>query len=108
MKNPQHRQSGQIEGEVNLIGIVRLNETRPQFTMKNQSNSWFYRDLNKMAEVTNASPIFLDATDDVQVAGGPIGGQTRINLRNEHFSYILTWYSLSAATSYMWYMKFLK
>lgn len=25
------------------------------------------------------------------VAGGPIGGQTNVQLRNEHFSYIITW-----------------
>lgn len=61
-----------------------------------------------MAERTGASPIFLDATNDCDVPGGPIGGQTRTILRNEHLSYILTWFTLSGATSYMWYMKFLK
>lgn len=25
------------------------------------------------------------------VEGGPIGGQTRVTLRNEHLSYIITW-----------------
>ncbi|VDP86613.1 unnamed protein product [Echinostoma caproni] len=28
---------------------------------------------------------------DSSTAGGPIGGQTRIKLRNEHASYIFTW-----------------
>jgi len=27
------------------------------------------------------------------VPGGPIGGQTRVYLRNEHLQYIITWYS---------------
>lgn len=56
-----------------------------------------------MAQKTGTSEIFLDATNDFDVPGGPIGGQTRITLRNEHFSYIVTWFSLSAATSYMWF-----
>lgn len=61
-----------------------------------------------MASRTGALPIFLDATHDFDVTGGPIGGQTRVTLRNEHMSYILTWFTLSGATSYMWYVKFLK
>lgn len=61
-----------------------------------------------MTASSDASPIFLDATNDFDVPGGPKGGQTRVALRNEHMSYILTWFTLSGATSYMWYVKFLK
>lgn len=66
------------------------------------------------------------------VPGGPIGGQTRVSLRNEHMQYIITWwvgalflclvpmcyhpvssssstrYGLCAATSYMWFVKFIR
>ncbi|XP_019865003.2 SURF1-like protein [Aethina tumida] len=108
-RDPKTRQGGQVEGDINLIGVVRLQEARPTFSMKNQegSNIWFYRDLNQMANIAGTAPIFLDATDDFPVKEGPIGGQTRISLRNEHMSYILTWYSLFAATSLMWYKKFI-
>lgn len=45
-----------------------------------------------MARLANSEPIYLDATYDTsRVSGGPIGGQTRITLRNEHMSYIITW-----------------
>lgn len=99
-----------MKGEVHVIGIVRLNENRPNFMPSNkaESNAWFYRDLKEMCRVTGAVPVFLDATNDFDVKHGPVGGQTRISLRNEHLSYILTWYSLSAITSYMWYKQFLK
>lgn len=60
-----------------------------------------------MARLTNASPVFLDAVSEFDVPGGPKGGQTRITLRNEHLSYIFTWYSLSGLTSWMWYRQFL-
>lgn len=61
-----------------------------------------------MSKVTGSLRIYLDATNDFPVDGGPIGGQTRVSLRNEHLSYILTWYSLSAITSFMWYKQILK
>ncbi|CAG2064090.1 unnamed protein product, partial [Timema podura] len=43
MKNPEQRKRGQVEGEVELVGLVRLNETRPTFTPKNTSNTLLYR-----------------------------------------------------------------
>lgn len=61
-----------------------------------------------MCEATGAHPIFLDATNEFDIEGGPVGGQTRITLRNEHMSYILTWYCLCGASSIMWYLHFIK
>lgn len=69
---------------------------------------FIFRDLEQMSQVTGASPIFLDATTDFNTEGGPVGGQTRISLRNEHLSYIFTWYSLCGITSFMWYRQFLR
>ncbi|GJQ71135.1 Surf1 [Trypoxylus dichotomus] len=108
-KDPKTRQQGQIQGQVDVIGVVRLHENRPNFMPKNREGSsiWYYRDLEQMSNITGASPIFLDATNDFDVEGGPVGGQTRISLRNEHFSYIITWYSLCGITSFMWYKQFL-
>nr|CAD7395192.1 unnamed protein product [Timema cristinae] len=98
MKNPEQRKQGQVEGEVELVGLVRLNETRPPFTPKNNANTLLYscilmisRDLEQMAEMVGAAPVYLEATESSSVPGGPIGGQTRISLRNEHMSYIITW-----------------
>lgn len=44
-KDPRTRMQGQINGEVELVGVVRLNENRPNFIPNNrpESNSWFYR-----------------------------------------------------------------
>ncbi|XP_075229462.1 surfeit locus protein 1 isoform X2 [Lycorma delicatula] len=64
-------------------------------------------DLKKMAKKTNTLRVFLDACEESTVPGGPIGGQTNVSLRNEHMSYIITWYSLSALTAFLWCKKFL-
>ncbi|KAJ8877842.1 hypothetical protein PR048_022301 [Dryococelus australis] len=98
LKSPELRQAGQVEGEVELVGIVRLNESRPPFLPKNTPGSWVYRDLPEMANATGAAPVFMDATASSTVPGGPTGGQTRVTLRNEHMSYIITCYIISLFT----------
>ncbi|XP_060535770.1 surfeit locus protein 1 [Cylas formicarius] len=107
-RDPRTRSRGQIEGVVDVVGIVRSHENRPPFAVKNRPGSgvFFYRDLKAMSAATGSSPVFLDATRDSDVDGGPIGGQTRVALRDEHTSYIITWFSLAAFTGYMWYRRF--
>lgn len=107
---PETRMKGQVEGEVEVVGIVRHTEPRKPFVPSNdvQNNRWHYRDLDAMAQITGAEPIFIDADFASTIPGGPVGGQTRVTLRNEHMQYIMTWYGLCAATSYMWYAKFVK
>jgi len=110
MKQPEARQAGQIEGEVTLDGILRHTEKRPPMNPKNrpEQGQWFYKDLDEMGAAVGATPILLDATEATTVPGGPIGGQTRVSLRDEHLSYMITWYSLAAITTYMWYVRFFK
>jgi len=104
-KNPKSRKEGQIEGTILLTGLLRSNEKRPQFTPAVQPNSldWHYRDVNEFSEILNTLPVLLDADSTTTIPGGPVGGQTQVHLRNEHMNYILTWYSLTAATLFMIY-----
>ena len=57
------RLSSQVEGEVDLVGMVRLTETRKPFVPENnpERNHWHYRDLEAMARLTGAEPVFIDA-----------------------------------------------
>lgn len=100
---PESRPQGQVRGTVELMGVVRLPEPRPQFSPSHKTDIFLYRDVPRMCHVTGADPIFLDAK--TTFLGGPIGGQTRVTLRNEHLSYIVTWFSLSAFTSYFWWKQ---
>ncbi|XP_071443538.1 surfeit locus protein 1 isoform X1 [Hetaerina americana] len=108
-KRAETRQEGQIGGEVELVGIVRVHEERTPFMPQNnpRSNSWFYRNLNEMCQATGSDHVFIDATSSSTVRGGPVGGQTCISLRNEHLSYIFTWYTLSAVTGYLWHRLYI-
>lgn len=92
-KNPKKREEGQIKGEVELTGVIRISEAPPSFGPVNKEDVriWFTRNVEQMAEMAGTVPIFIDASADTTVPGGPIGGQTRASLRNEHLSYILTW-----------------
>ncbi|XP_059613398.1 SURF1-like protein [Phlebotomus argentipes] len=99
------RAEGQVSEAVELVGIVRLGEARPQFTPESKGKHFLYRDLAKMCAITGASPYFLDAVESSSLPGGPIGGQTRVTMRNEHLSYIITWFGLSGGTAFMWYRQ---
>lgn len=91
-----------------MIGVVRNGENRPQFSPDHRGNTYFYRDLQKMCMNTGSEPYFLDARFETTIPGGPVGGQTRASLRNDHLSYLITWFSLSAFSSLIWYTKVLK
>ena len=105
--SPSTRSEGQIENEVEIIGLLRGNELTSTFTPVNiPPNEWHFRDVGLLAESLGTAPIFIDAVDETTVRGGPLAGQTAINLRNEHMSYILTWYTLSVLTSFMWWRRF--
>ena len=70
---------------------------------------WYliFRDIPSISTKLGTQPIFLDADAHSTIPGGPIGGQTRVFLRNDHFTYLLTWYTLSATTLFMWCKRFL-
>ncbi|XP_043286460.1 surfeit locus protein 1 [Venturia canescens] len=108
-KDPREART-QTNDVIEITGIVRLNEHRPVFTPKNspKKQSWLYRDLDAMAEYAGTSPVYIELVAKETVPGGPIAGQTRVNLRNEHLSYIFTWYCLAAITGWLWHRQFVR
>uniref|UniRef100_A0A182JHQ6 SURF1-like protein n=1 Tax=Anopheles atroparvus TaxID=41427 RepID=A0A182JHQ6_ANOAO len=106
--DPATRPEGQVRGTVELEGVVRLPEVRPQFTPKQRGAIFMYRDVEKMADLCGTEPHLIDATASSTVPLGPVGGQTRVTLRNEHLSYIVTWFSLSGFTSWLWFRQIVR
>ena len=108
------RKEAQIEDEIEITGLLRRTDKGNIFSPKNRPeiDEWYLRDVDLMARCLNTAPIFLDANLESTIRNkraepaGPLGGQTNINLRNDHVSYITTWFALSALTSYMWFKNF--
>lgn len=108
-KDPKTRLDGQIEGEIEISGLIRTSSDDTYMPSKDLSrNEWPYVDVEEMSRVRETKPVIIDADNKATVKNGPIGGQTRIQIRNQHMSYILTWYSLSAITSILWYHRYIR
>jgi surfeit locus 1 family protein len=106
IKDPATRRAGELEGEVEIVGLVRAPETPGTFTPANDpaKNIWYWRDLDAMARAAlgadgpPVAPFVIEAEAAPAVPGGwPKGGVTRLELPNRHFEYALTWYGLAAA-----------
>jgi surfeit locus 1 family protein len=102
-KAPQDRGAGQIEGEVSVTGLLRLHYAgKPGWFVPDNEparNEWFYIDIPAMAKAEALDPVlsfYLDADVSANPDGGPVGGQTVLDLPNNHLQYAITWYALAA------------
>jgi surfeit locus 1 family protein len=102
LRNPAARAADELGGMVTVIGIVRVPETQGSFTPDNEigANRWFWRDLQPMARAIgtgDVAPFYLEAEKGDVPGGWPEGGQTRLELPNNHLQYAITWFLLAAA-----------
>ena len=99
-KQPASRESGQLSGEQHIIGLLRLTEPEGLMLRKNVPGEerWYSRDVQAIANARGleaVQPYFIDA-EYADVPGGfPVGGMTRLQFRNHHLVYALTWYGLA-------------
>jgi surfeit locus 1 family protein len=104
-KDPARRAAGQVQGRVDVTGIVRRNQERRQFAPDNapDKNVWFHVDVPLMRKMAGAAPdpaldrFFLDADATPNPGGMPIGGQTRLDIPNDHLQYAITWFLIALA-----------
>jgi len=104
LRDPTTRAEGQIEDEVTVTGIVRMPDTQRLFTPDNEpdANQWFWRDLGAMAQSMfpeppeEPAPFLLEAEKGDVPGGWPKGGQTRLQIPNNHLQYAITWFLLAA------------
>ena len=104
LKDPAKRSAGQISGTVRVAGLLRLPpaEKPAWFLPDNRAdlNYWFWIDLPAMAaadELDRVAPFYIDADATPNPGGWPKGGITRLELRNDHLQYAITWFSLAVA-----------
>jgi surfeit locus 1 family protein len=117
MKAPASRSAGQVAGTVRLDGIIRLPQQKTWFQPENEAdkNVWFYIDPAQMATAGGLAmrhDLYLDAgtpqDPGANPGGFPIGGQTRINLPNDHLQYAITWALLALALAAVYVIYHLK
>ena len=102
LRDPATRAEGQLEGEVTIEALLRTDGWKGfEFAKppnKPAERFYFWLDLPVMDEST-AEPIitamYADAVASDIPGGYPIGGQTRIRLKNDHLEYAITWYSFA-------------
>lgn len=111
LKDPATRPDGQIRGEVSIRGLLRLPpagkpawflpENRPDL------NYWLWIDLRAMAaadKLDRVAPFYIDADATPNPGGWPKGGITRLDLRNDHLQYAITWFSLAVALIVIYFL----
>jgi len=104
---PAKRAEGQVAGEVTIDGIARTRFRKGYFQPDNNpgKNIWFWIDIAHMGQVAGVTPmpLIVEAGEGSAPGGWPKGGQTRVDLTNNHLSYVITWYSvaLSIAVIYV-------
>jgi surfeit locus 1 family protein len=105
-KDPATRREGQVSGEVEVTGLVRVGHGKGAFVPANDvaGNLWYWPDVAAMHASafagTGASAFgyTVDADARPEPPGGlPRGGVTRLDLPNRHLEYALTWYGLALA-----------
>ncbi|PWR19847.1 SURF1 family protein [Zavarzinia compransoris] len=87
-------------GTVTVTGMARPGWPQGYFVPDNSpaTNTWFWGDLPAMAVAAHAPdalPLFVEADKTPNPGGLPIGGQSVINLRNDHLQYAITWFALA-------------
>ncbi len=104
-KDPATRAAGQVAGQVELTGVVRRTQMKPYFVPDNvpDKNVWFTVDVPRMRKLAGGSPgarldaFFLEADATPNPGGLPIGGQTHLDIPNDHLQYAITWFGIALA-----------
>jgi surfeit locus 1 family protein len=102
-KDPATRPAGQVQGDVEVRGLVRMPAARGWFTPDDDpaGNVWHWPDATAMqasafGQGVMVVPVTVDADAEPAPPGGlPRGGVTRLALPNRHLEYALTWYGLA-------------
>ena len=105
-QDPATRSGGEVAGNAELVGVMRWPEPRGTFSPKDQPerNLWFVRDPVAIASAKgwgDAAPFFIELESPQSPGGLPRAGALRVNLRNEHLQYAITWYGLAVVVVVM-------
>lgn len=100
-RDPATRAASAQAGEVDLTGLLRMDEPGGAFLRENDPSAdrWFSRDVAAIASargLANVAPFFVDADRGPDPSAYPVGGLTVVAFRNHHLVYAITWFVLAA------------
>jgi surfeit locus 1 family protein len=101
-RDPATRTEGQAAGEVEVTGVVRDSVEPGLFTPAPDlaRRLWFSKSADSMARAVGARLVvsfFVEADAAPNRGGYPVGGQTVVDIPNNHLSYAVTWFALALA-----------
>lgn len=99
-QDPATRPAGEITGSAELVGVMRWPEPRGTFSPNDEParNLWFVRDPVGIASAKgwgDVAPFLVELESPRPPGGLPRAGALKVNLRNEHLQYAITWYGLA-------------
>ena len=100
-KAPETRETGQVEGDISVSGIVRLEGERNLFTPAADEGQrmWYWRDIDGIARTLGLmlrAPVVIVADQPANPGGLPRFAGYRVDIPNNHLQYALTWFGLAA------------
>jgi surfeit locus 1 family protein len=103
-KAPAAHKAGNPAGPQQVEGLLRLQQAGKSswFVPDNvpAQGEWFSLDIDAMAKaagITDPLPFTIDADGTPNPGGYPVGGQTPLDLPNNHLQYAITWYLMAVA-----------
>lgn len=110
-KEPERRRAGQVEGPQRLEGLLVGGGKDAWFAPENlpEQRLWYWVDLESMSAAAGipTQAFIVDAGPAKNPGDVPIGGQTIVKLRNEHLSYVITWFALAVGLGVI-YLLFMR
>lgn len=90
-----------VRGNVEIVGYLRFPESGSFFVSDHDASgaTWFMRDQRAMANARgwgDVAPFYIDQEGPVPPGGVPRPGPLKVQLRNDHLGYALTWFGLAA------------
>ena len=100
LRDPPSRPESQPSGEVTVTGSSGAPEERNFFTPADDParKNWFARDPQAIASANGlerVAPFYVEADATPNPGGWPKGGQTPLNLPNNHLQYAFTWFGIA-------------
>lgn len=105
--DPASRAAGEVPGEMQITGVWRTPDRAGFFTPAPDAahRIWYTRDLAAIAAADRlalAAPVVIEADATPNPGGWPKGGQTVVDLPNNHLSYAVTWFGLAICLLGVW------